>query len=229
MAPYTRIVEESSGPSSKCPENHTIRKTRTQKRFLKTLEERFELIRIKLNKNSYTSVNLFFQDESRFGLITKQKRVITAMGIKPIGTYKHSYLYKWLWGSFSPITGESFCMVTDGVSKEFFIKYLQDLSQNDPDELKIIVIDNASFHSTKDIVLPNNIVLMPIPPYCPELNPAEKVWQWMKDKIAMKIYDDLETLETKIEQLIEQAENETIKSITGYQFYLDAYYGVFKD
>ena len=120
-------------------------------------------------------------------------------------------------------------MVTDSVSKEFFIKYLQDLSQNNPDELKIIVIDNASFHSTKDIVLPNNIVLMPIPPSCPELKPAEKVWQWMKDKIAMKIYDDLETLETKIEQLVEQAENETIKSITGYQFYLDAYYGVFKD
>lgn len=172
---------------------------------------------------------MFFQDESRFGLITKQKRVLTARGIKPIGRYKHSYLYKWLWGSFSPITGESFCMITDGVSKEFFIKYLKDFSQSNPKELKIIVIDNASFHSTKDIELPENIVLLPIPPYCPELNPAEKMWQWMKDKIAMKVYDDLETLEAKIEELIEKAENQIIKSITGYQFYLDAYSSVFKD
>lgn len=172
---------------------------------------------------------MFFQDESRFGLITKQKRVITAKGIKPIGNYKHSYLCKWLWGSFSPITGESFCMTTTNVSKAFFIKYLEDFSKHKPEELKIIIIDNAAFHSTKDVELPENIILLPIPPYCPELNPAEKVWQWMKDKIAMKIYDTLEDLEVKIEQLLNQIENQIIKSITGYDFYINAYYSVFKD
>ena len=96
-------------------------------------------------------------------------------------------------------------------------------------ELKIIIIDNAAFLSTKDIVLPNNIVLFPIPPYCPELNPAEKMWQWMKDKIAMKVYDTLEILEDKIDELIKISENEIIKSITGYDFYLKAYYSIFKD
>lgn len=197
--------------------------------FLKNLENSLKQIRFNLNKDKITSVNLYFQDESRFGLITKQKRVITAKGIKPIGKYKHSYLYKWLWGSFSPITGESFCMTTDGVSKDLFIKYLEDFSQHKPEELKIIVIDNAAFHSTKDIVLPENIVLMPIPPYCPELNPAEKVWQWMKDKIAMKIFDTLETLENKMEQIIENIEGELIKSITGYEFYTKTFYRVFKD
>lgn len=162
---------------------------------------------------------MFFQDESRFGLITKQKRVLTSKGIKPIGTYKHSYLYKWLWGSFSPITGESFCMITDGVSKDFFIKYLQDFSNNKPDELKIIVIDNASFHSTKHIELPKNIILLPIPPYCPELNPAEKMWQYLKSKIAMKIYDTLDILESKIEKLVNRMSQDMVKSITGYNFY----------
>ena len=197
--------------------------------FLKNLENSLKQIRFNLNKDKITSVNLYFQDESRFGLITKQKRVITAKGIKPIGKYKHSYLYKWLWGSFSPITGESFCMTTDGVCKDLFIKYLEDFSQHKPEELKIIVIDNAAFHSTKDVVLPENIVLMPIPPYCPELNPAEKVWQWMKDKIAMKIFDTLETLENKMDQIIENIEGELIKSITGYEFYTKTFYRVFKD
>jgi transposase len=197
--------------------------------FLKNLEISLKQIRFNLNKDKITSVNLYFQDESRFGLITKQKRVISAKGIKPIGKYKHSYLYKWLWGSFSPITGESFCMTTDGVCKDLFIKYLEDFSRHKPEELKIIVIDNAAFHSTKDIVLPENIVLMPIPPYCPELNPAEKVWQWMKDKIAMKIFDTLETLENKMDLLIENIEGELIKSITGYEFYIKTFYSVFKD
>jgi hypothetical protein len=161
------------------------------KSFLKNLEKSLSEIRFSLNKDKIKSVNLFFQDESRFGLITKQKRVITAKGVKPIGKYKHSYLYKWLWGSFSPITGESFCMTTDGVSKDLFINYLTDFSKQKPDELKIIVIDNASFHSTKDIILPENIVLLPIPPYSPELNPAERIWHWMKAGISMKIYDKL--------------------------------------
>lgn len=172
---------------------------------------------------------MYFQDESRFGLITKQKRVISAKGIKPIGNYKHSYQYKWLWGSFSPITGESFCMTTDGVCKELFIKYLDDFGRHKPDELKILVLDNAAFHSTKDVKLPENIVLLPIPPYSPELNPAEQVWQWLKSKIAMKIFDSLKHLENKLEDLLQQLENQVVKSITGYDFYLTAYYGVFKD
>lgn len=183
---------------------------------------------MKLDKGDFDVANLYFQDESRFGLITKQKRVITAKGIKPIAQYKHSYLYKWLWGSFSPITGESFCMTTTNVTKEFFIKYLEDFSKDKPKELKIVIIDNASFHSTKNVIIPENIILLPIPPYCPELNPAEKVWQWMKDKIAMKIYDNLEVLEVKIEQLLKQLENQKIKTITGYEFYLNAYNNVFK-
>ncbi len=196
--------------------------------FLKNLEITLKTIRSNLNKNKINSVNLYFQDESRFGLITKQKRVITAMGIKPIGKYKHSYQYKWLWGSFSPITGETFCMTTNGICKELFLKYLEDFSRHKPDELKIIVIDNASFHSTKDHQLPKNIILMPIPPYSPELNPAEKVWQWMKNKIAMKIYDTLDILETKIDELLKTIENELVKSITGYDFYLKAFYSIFK-
>jgi transposase len=196
--------------------------------FLKNLEITLKNIRFNLNKDKIKSVNLYFQDESRFGLITKQKRVITAMGIKPIGKYKHSYQYKWLWGSFSPITGETFCMTTNGVCKELFIKYLDDFSKHKPEELKIIVIDNASFHSTKDYKLPENIVLIPIPPYSPELNPAEKIWQWMKDKIAMKIYDTLDILETKLDELLKIIENELVKSITGYDFYLKSFYSIFK-
>lgn len=119
-------------------------------------------------------------------------------------------------------------MTTSGVSKELFIKYLEDFGKHKPQELKILVVDNAAFHSTKDVVLPENIMLLNIPPYCPELNPAEKIWQWMKKNIAMKIYDTLEVLEQKIEQLIEKIEGEIVKSITAYQFYLKAYYSIFK-
>ena len=119
-------------------------------------------------------------------------------------------------------------MTTDGVCKEFFIKYLKDFSKHKAQELKILIVDNAAFHSTKDVVLPENIILLNIPPYCPELNPAEKVWQWMKKNIAMKIYDTLERLEQKLEQLLDKIEGEIVKSITAYKFYLNAYHSIFK-
>ena len=158
---------------------------------LKKLPNILADIRNSLNKDRFGSVNLYCQDESRFGLITKQKRVLTLRGVKPVGKYKHSYKYIWLWGSFSPITGEAHYMISDGVSKNAFIAYLKDLSLYNPRELKILIIDNAAFHSTKNVELPENIILVPIPPYCPELNPAEKMWQWFKSKIAMKIHESL--------------------------------------
>ncbi|QTD37102.1 hypothetical protein JL193_13390 [Polaribacter batillariae] len=68
---------------------------------------------------------------------------------------------------------------------------------------------------------------MPIPPYCPELNPAEKIWQYLKSKIAMKIYDTLDILESKIEQLVNDMSQNTIKSITGYEIYLKPFYSSF--
>lgn len=161
-------------------------------------------------------------------MITKQKRVVSARAVRPVGKYKHSYRYKWLWGSFSPISGESFCMTTNQVRKELFIEYLEGFANHKPKELKILIIDNAAFHSTKDSVPPENIILLNIPPYCPELNPAEKVWQWIKDRTAMKIHDTIQDLENKIDHLVENMEHELIKSITGYQFYIRAFYNVFK-
>ncbi|MEP5341500.1 MAG: IS630 family transposase [Algibacter sp.] len=167
------------------------------------------------------------QDESRFGLITKQKRVLTLKGIKPVGKYKHSYKYFWLWGSFSPITGEAHYMISDGVSKNAFIAYLQDFSLYNPRELKILIIDNAAFHSTKDVQLPQNIILIPIPSYCPELNPAEKMWQWFKSKVSMKIYKSLDELEDKLTQLIKCIDNHKVKSITSYQYLVNNYCSIF--
>lgn len=134
-----------------------------------------------------------------------------------------------MWGSFSPLTGDTFWLLSDGVNKALFLQYLSDFSQHKPEEFKILVIDNASFHSTKDFELPKNIFLMPLPPYCPELNPAEKVWQWLKSKIAMKFHENLTNLENTLETIIQAIDNVLVKSITSYHFYLDDFYSVFND
>ena len=172
-------------------------------------------------------MNLYFQDESRFGLMTKQKRVLVSKGVKPIGKYQHSYQSFWLWGCFSPITGNSFYWETSSVSNDIFEGFLQELSKQNPKELKILIIDNAGFHASKNMTIPENIAFIRIPPYTPELNPAEKVWQWMKERVAMKFFEDLESLKKKITEMITQLESELIKSIIGYDLYTKAFLSEF--
>ncbi len=199
-------------------------------RLLKPLKKMPDILtdlRNNLNKDKFDSVNIYCQDETRVGLIIKQKRVITAKAVKPVGNYKHSYKYFWLWGSFSPITGDSHYMISDGVSKNAFIAYLNDLSIVNPRELKLVIIDNAAFHSTKDVKLPENIRLIPLPPYSPELNPAEKMWQWFKDKIAMKMFKEIDSLERKITKIIKQTDKEKVKSITAYKYLTNSYHSIF--
>jgi hypothetical protein len=148
--------------------------------FLKNLPNALELIRIGLNKDKYSSVNLYFQDESRFGLMTHIGRSITAVGVKPIVKYKHAFKNTYLYGSFSPIDGDMFVYEIEGITSEIFYKYLCALSEHRPNELKILVIDNAGFHSMKNYNIPENIRLIRIPPYSPELNPSEKIWAYIK-------------------------------------------------
>ena len=121
---------------------------------LKKLPDTLELIRIGLNKDKYDAVNLYFQDESRFGPMTKQKRVLVSKGIEPINKYQHSYQWLWLWGCFSPITGDAFYWETPMVSNAIFEGFLEDFSNQRPKELKLVIIDNSGFHACQNIAIP---------------------------------------------------------------------------
>lgn len=195
--------------------------------FLKNLVEKLEDIKKYYTKFNYTSIDFACQDESRFGLMTKQKKVLVKRGIKPIGKFQHTYKQLWLWGIFSMINGSSFYWETPIVNNIIFEEYLKAYSDLDPKKLTIMIIDNAGFHSDKNISIPKNIILMRIPPYTPELNPAEKVWQWMKARTSMKFFKNISELQDKITQLVTDFNKELVKSTTGYKYFLEAFNGTF--
>lgn len=188
-------------------------------KLLKKLPDQLSDIRNNLNKDKYDSLELMFQDEARYGLMTQLKNVLTAKGIPPLVNYQHSYKSLWIWGSFSPLTGDAFYWETPIVNNTIFEAYLRALSDRSPKKYIILVIDNAGFHASKNIQIPNNIRLLRIPPYTPELNPAEKVWQYMKSKVAMKYNEDLKSLQQRITKLINSMSKELIMSITNYEIY----------
>jgi len=98
---------------------------------------------------------------------------------------------------------------------ECFEVFLNELSKQQPREYKILLLDNGAFHKAKRLLIPNNIALCFIPPYSPELNPAEKVWAFLKRKITNKAFKTLKELQNFMDRIIQQhLSMERIKSIT---------------
>ena len=60
------------------------------------------------------------------------------------------------------------------------------------------------------------------PPYCPELNPIERLWEYLKADLKWSSFKSLEQLQEKVEQLLAELTPEVVASITGYSFILDA-------
>jgi transposase len=75
-----------------------------------------------------------------------------------------------------------------------FQLYLDEFSKVKPEEFKIIVLDNGAFHKAKSLKIPANTALLFFPPYSPELNPAEKMWQQYKREFANKLFNSLDEI-----------------------------------
>jgi transposase len=55
-----------------------------------------------------------------------------------------------------------------------------------------MVLDNGAFHKAKRLIIPENILLILLPPFSPELNPAEKMWIKFKRAFTNKLYKSLQ-------------------------------------
>jgi transposase len=191
------------------------------KRFLKNLPEKLTYIKnSKLNNSDFASVNIYFEDESRLGLLTILRRMLTMKGIKPIAPYQHKFDNLYLFGAFSPINGDNYLLEMPACNSEAFQVFLDQFSSQKPTEFKIIVLDNGAFHHARRISIPKNIALIFLPPYSPELNPAEKIWRFLKDHLSMTIHKDLPALQNHLSQILQDyLTYDTVKSICGNEFY----------
>jgi len=126
--------------------------------------------------------------------------------------------YTYLFGAFSPVTGDKFLLEMPYCNADTFQLYLNHFSQHHPQEYKIIVLDNGAFHKAKHLVLPDNIALLFLPPYSPELNPAEKIWQYLKRKFTNKHFQTLEQISRFFSETIEHLTTTRVISTCAYNY-----------
>lgn len=102
--------------------------------------------------------------------------------------------------------------------------FLNEFSVQNPTELKVMVLDNGAFHKAKRLKIPANIILIFLPPYSPELNPAEKVWWVLKQYFVIKTFKTLEELQEQLAITIKKEITiERILKLCSFEYFSTAF------
>lgn len=157
-------------------------------------------------------------------MFTRNGKGLTAKGVKPICVFQQVFKSLYLFGAFSPITGEHFELEMPHCNTETFQIFLNEFSQKSPNELKILLLDNGAFHKAKRLIVPDNICLLFIPPYAPELNPAEKIWWKMKRNFSGKLHKTLDNVSAFIKIQVEELKAMQIKSTCRYDYLFSCHF-----
>jgi transposase len=136
-------------------------------------------------------VRVFSQDESRFGLLTVRRRRLTACGVQPVGPVQHVFEWFYVYGAVAPTTGERFFLELPYLNADMFQIFLEAFAHAFPDSLNILLLDHSGAHTAQRLRWPGNVGCVWLPPYCPELNPIERVWRDLKDDVAWEQFTDL--------------------------------------
>jgi transposase len=90
----------------------------------------------------------------------------------------------------------------------------------------ILQIDQAPAHTSSTLRWPENIIPLLQPPHSPELNPIERLWQFLKKLLKNELFSSLQALRDRLEQLFDQLTFEQVMSISSYNFILEALFYV---
>ncbi len=161
-------------------------------------------------------------DESRLGLQTVRRRRLTARGTKPVGPCQHRFKNFYLYGAIAPRTGDGYFLGLPKLNAELFQVFLDAFARARPHTLNVLLVDNSRCHTAHALVLPANVILLFQPPYAPEVNPAERVWQALKDALAWQCFADLPALQARVVELVQAWDADMLRSLTAYPFIMDA-------
>jgi transposase len=128
------------------------------------------------------TIEIWFQDEARIGQKNKITRRWAKRGSRPAAPRDQRTKSAYIFGAICPARGRTAGLVLPRCNTEAMSLHLQEISANvAPGAHGLVLLDQAGWHGAKDLVIPDNITLLPLPPRSPELNPTENIWQFIRD------------------------------------------------
>ena len=167
-------------------------------------------------------ISYWFQDETRLGYRTESGRKITRLGVKPKQILQWHYSYYYISGLVDPLKGRSFFSEFSHFNSDCLGLFLEKFTQEYSNEVHIIQLDNAPVHTAQKLVVPDNVILLFQPPYCPELNPIERVWQYIKQQLKNLLFTSLDDVKYKTANILNSLSEDVIHSLTAWEYILDA-------
>lgn len=190
--------------------SHSKKKPAAAEAFKTALAGKLEALEIKAGSR----VRVWFMDEARFGLHTEMRRVWTRRGLRPgspahrpplfpssssVVTRQIKYEWDYLYGALGAVNGEAHFAHLPGVSLEWDRSYLEDLAASEPEAIHVLVRDQAGFHLRDgDARLPAGVRIVDLPPYSPELNPCEQMWDIVKDETCNQVFATVTALRDRM-------------------------------
>ena len=162
-----------------------------------------------------------FQDEGRFGLLGAPRRCWAPHGLRPVVGARLQRRYLYAFTAVSPHDGVLDSLVLPWVSAQTMSMFLGEVAQRHAEEFIVMVMDQAGWHIAGELLVPSNMRLVLLPPYSPELNPAEHLWEALREeRFANTVFADLDVIETVLTDGLRDLESDPLKtqSLTGFDW-----------
>ncbi len=169
-------------------------------------------------------LRVMFQDEARFGRIQKPHRCWAQAGVRPLVGQQLVREYCYAYGAVNPVDGKSDFLILPRIDQECFEIFLNEIAARYPDNYVLMICDGAACHGTKSISMPLNIGLVKLPPYSPELNPQENIWDDMREKwFKNKAFNSMDAVIDSLAEACLFYENspEKCKSISSFPWIIN--------
>ena len=153
-----------------------------------------------VGENPDKPVRLWVLDEHRYGLLPVIRKTWSLRGVRVHAPYATTYKWGYLHEALE-IDGanDAQLLFTPAINQDIHAVFLKQIADSDPDSLHVVIADQAGFHlRAGDTRLPPNVRLLPLPPYCPELNPVEGFGRLLKAPTANRLYRNLRRLENHL-------------------------------
>lgn len=143
-----------------------------------------------------TKVDVWSEDETRVGQQGSLTRIWAKRGTRPRKVLQQQFISTYIYGAACHATGESCALILPHANTESMNLFLKELSSViKPDRHVALIVDNAGWHKGNNLIIPSNITLIPLPPYSPELNAMEQIWEWIKSHyLSNQCYADYQEI-----------------------------------
>lgn len=166
---------------------------------------------------------MWVQDETRLGLMPIHRKRITGKGIRPIISSEIKREYEYLFGLIEPLTGKDFMMEMPRLDTDTMQVFVDEFEKEDPQSLHLILVDNASSHTTKKLKVSGNIIFIFLPAYAPELNPIERFWKELKDWLSDYSPKTMAEISALVAQGLKSFSAKALSSITSFEYLMTAW------